>query len=296
MTWAAVNHIDKYLLSDRFSESTKEGSVGALMIFSTLFSVVVIPILLVIHPNIFSVDILSASWLVVAGLLNATSNYIYLKVLDIEEASIVMPIFETMPIFGFIFGYFILGETLSVSQAVGAFLILSACIFLTVEIDFEDKIRMKHHVLFPMLLTAAIFALSQVFFKLGGNVQNYTQSLIWVHVGLFMFGIVLLCIPNNRASFVKLVKRDPKFMFNLNLSSESLTVLGNVLHNYALLLAPVALVMVISSTQSLFVFLYGTLLTIYFPKLFKEKISKKHVFQKLFCILLIIIGTTIISL
>ena len=48
--WAGVNHVDKYLLSDKF----KGSNVGALMLFSTLTCFIVLPIFYLINSDIFN--------------------------------------------------------------------------------------------------------------------------------------------------------------------------------------------------------------------------------------------------
>jgi hypothetical protein len=49
---------------------------------------------------------------------------------------------------------------------------------------------------------------------------------------------------------------------------------------YAMLLAPVALVSAISATTTLFVFLFGILLTLFLPRLGREDLSARNLIQK----------------
>jgi energy-coupling factor transporter transmembrane protein EcfT len=77
----------------------------------------------------------------------------------------------------------------------------------------------------------------------------------------------------------------------LNIVSEVLYVIGALVNNVALLIAPVALVYVVNSYQPFFVFIAGVVFTIFLPNFVTEKISRKHFFHKLFSILIIFIGS-----
>ena len=92
-----------------------------------------------------------------------------------------------------------------------------------------------------------------------------------------------------------MLKIQGKKIISLNIGSESLTIIGNVATNFALIIAPVALVLTVSGIQPLFVFIIGVLLTVFLPKIYTERISKKHLVQKIISIFIIIIGSILIS-
>ncbi|HRH25904.1 MAG TPA: EamA family transporter [Candidatus Paceibacterota bacterium] len=295
LLWAIVNHIDKYFLSDRFSHA-KVGISGGLMIFSTLFSVVVLPITYFLSHDVFSLSLQAITILILVGLLNSFSILLYLQALDKDEASIVVPIYQTIPFFSFIFSYLLLGETLTLLQVIGGVFIVFSSIILTLELDSESGIKIKRNILFLMLSAAALVGLSDSMFKFGAVTYNVTQAFFWENVGLFMFGLILLFFKKYRLSFISLVKKSPGRTTALNLASEGLTAFGNFLIRVAMLIAPVALVTSVSSVQPLFVFIISVLLTIFFPFISKEKISRKHLIHKVSCITCIVIGAIILSL
>jgi drug/metabolite transporter (DMT)-like permease len=295
LLWAIVNHIDKYFLSDKFSHA-KVGITGGLMIFSTLFSVVVIPILYFIGGNaLFTVSWQIILTMITVGILNALAIYLYLHALDKDEASIVVPIFQTIPIFALVFGFILLRETLTIPQGIGALIVILASVLLTLELDIEKGVRIKIGVLVLMFFSSALYALGETIFKMAAIDSSFLLALFWENAGLLLFGLVLLCIKNYRKSFMSLVKNSAVKISALNLFSEGLTVGGNVLTRYALLLAPVALVTTVAGLQPLFVLMLGAAMTILTPHILQEKISGKHLVQKIVCITLIIIGTSVIT-
>ena len=65
---------------------------------------------------------------------------------------------------------------------------------------------------------------------------------------------------------------------------------------YASLLAPVALVSAISSTTTFFVFVFGILLTLFFPALGREDLSRANLLKKGLGAILIALGVTWIEM
>ena len=59
---------------------------------------------------------------------------------------------------------------------------------------------------------------------------------------------------------------------------------------FASLLAPVALVSAVSSTTTLFVFAFGVLLTLFFPRLGREDLSVRNLLRKAVAALLVSAG------
>jgi hypothetical protein len=64
---------------------------------------------------------------------------------------------------------------------------------------------------------------------------------------------------------------------------------------YATLLAPVALVLLVNSFRHLFVFTFGIVLTLYFPRVAKESLDRPKVLQKGAGIGLMLLGGYLIS-
>ena len=107
-----------------------------------------------------------------------------------------------------------------------------------------------------------------------------------------VLGILLFVLFKKfRNDFKTMVLKAKPNILSLNLLSEALYISGNLTNNFATMLAPVALVLVVGSLQPLFVFIGGLILTLFLPKFSKENISKNYLLQKVISILLIIIGS-----
>lgn len=292
--WSIVNHIDKYILS-RYQEGR---GVGAILIFSSLSSIIILPFIAYFYRfQIFNISLVDFLVLIIIGFLGATAFYFYLKAMDIEEASVVIPLFQFDPVFGYILSYFILNELLNINQILASVLILIGIMLLSVEIDADNKFKLKKKALFLVAASSFLFALGGVLFKKLALVDSFWISIFWQYVGLTIFGIsILIFYKKFRQDFVMMVTTPTLKVLTLNVVSELLYIIGGLANNFAILIAPVALVFVVNSYQSLFVFIFGVLFTIFLPHFASEKISRKHFFHKLISIIIILIGSYLLYL
>lgn len=288
--WSIVSHIDKYMLS----KYLKGRGVGALLIFSSLSSIIILPFIAFFYSyEIFNISGADFFILIFIGFLSAGAFYFYLMAMEMEEASIVVPLFQLLPIFGYFLSYFILGESLSVAQIFSSLLIMFGITILAIEIDEENNLKLKSRVLILIAISSFLFALHDTLFKKVAITESFWVSVFWQYLSLTIFGlIILVSIKKFRKEFFEMFssRMGGKVLF-VNFTSEILYIMGNLSNNFAILLAPVAVVLVVSSSQPLFVFIVGVLLTIFLPKIAMEKISHKHLIHKLISILIIIIGS-----
>lgn len=294
LLWALVNHADKYLLSNH-GNGGHEG-VGALMLFSTGIAILVMPILYIIRPSVIQIDLSGALTLIVVGLITATSIFIYLLVLDDEDTSIVVIFFQLIPVIGYFLGWMILGETLSYGQIIAALIILAGTTVISFEYEHDTGLTFKWKLVIMMSLFALMTAFSEVMFKDVALTQDFLPSLFWSHAGILLFGMILFFfIPSYRRQFGEMLRGSPFKIFSINIISEVMTIVGNVAFLYAMTIAPVALVMLVGSFQSLFAFVLAIVFVVLFPSLgVKEKLSTKHIIVKMASIVLVVAGSTLL--
>jgi O-antigen ligase len=110
-----------------------------------------------------------------------------------------------------------------------------------------------------------------------------------------LFGAALLCRPGYRRQFAELFRRNPGAVAGINGANELINLGAGLGVRYAALLAPVALVSAISSTTTFFVFAFGILLALFFPKLGREDLSTRNLVKKGAGALLIAAGVILIE-
>jgi uncharacterized membrane protein len=290
--WSICNHIDKYLLTKYF----RSGGVGALIIYSSFIAILVIPVIFFIRPDVTAIAGRDILLLLGAGMLSAIAILFYLFAMDEGETSMVVPFFQLIPVFSFIFGYLFLGETLTQQQIFAGLLILLGSIILSIEIEEDQKYRFRIKLAIFMLISSIIFALYEAMFKFVAVGEDFWISSFWHYVGLLLIGVILfLGVKAYRREFIDMVRLNGPAVFSLNLTSEILTVIGNLMLAFATLLAPLALVGLVAGYQPLFVFLGGIILTTFFPKIATEKIKGIHLAQKILAIIIVFIGSYLLS-
>lgn len=286
LLWSLLNHADKYLIS----KYSKDVGIGGLVILSSLFAFVSLPFIDAFHhEDVYSTthDIIP---LMLTGSLMALAILFYLKALDRDDASHVVPFWFLIPPIAYALGIFLLGETLETAKVVGSLITLSGAFILSLE--FEQGFKIKKHVPLLMIGSSFCIALSDVTFKAFTPESSFWHSTFWNQVGIGVFGLVcLFFVRSYRRNFVKVIRSKAKAVIGINVGGEIIQTLATMANYYSMLLAPVALVLLISYTfQPLFVFIEGLLLTTLFPHIIKEKISRDHLLQKLAAMIIMGLG------
>ena len=288
---ACANHNDKFILS----KYLKEKSIGSIVIFSSLFSGVAIPILLFIQPDVHDVSLVQGSAVVATGMLSVFAAICYLYALELDEASFVTPFYQTVPIFAYVLGYFILGETVTLAQGLASVVVIAGAIALSFEFG-RRGLRFKRNVVALMLAASMSSAINGVIFKLIAVDKGFLVSLFWGFVGQVLAGLTcLVCVPSYRRDFISLFRQQKIAVIGLIALSKTLFSVSEAVTLYATLLAPVALVLLVNSFQPLFVFALGIVLTLFFPRVAEESLGHLKMLQKGVGIGLLLIGGYLIS-
>jgi hypothetical protein len=69
-------------------------------------------------------------------------------------------------------------------------------------------------------------------------------------------------------------------LLSINASNELINLGGGLGNRYALLFAPLSLVQAIGSTTTLFIFAFGILLSLLYPRFGRESLSRGELMQK----------------
>jgi len=286
--WSITNHLDKYLISKYF----KGGGVGALMVFSSLIGLLLLPFIIIFHPEVLSVNPVNASLIAINGFLYILAVLPYFYALGKDEASIAVPLFQLIPVFSYVLAYFVLGETLQNNQLIGGTLIVLGAIGISLELNDGKKIKLKTDVFWLMMLSSVLFALNFLFFKYFALQETFWTTSFWEYVGFAVFAVILMVfVKPYRKEFISVMKQNSLPVLGLNGFNEVVNIIAKASFNFASLLAPITTIWIVNGFQPFFVLGYGVLLTIFFPHISKENISRKHLTQKLIAILIMLVGT-----
>jgi uncharacterized membrane protein len=290
LLWAASTHIDKFLVDKYFQAS----DTAVLMVFTAFLGVFALPIIWLLEPSVLALPWIATGVMTASGVLYMGAMLFYLRAIQSEEASVVAPLFQANTLFTFALGLLVLHEVPRWQQAVGAGLVVTGALGLSLDRKLHFG-RFKPRLVLLMCAATFVLALSSVVFKFFAIQDAFWSTTFWTFVGEGLFGAAILAMPKYRKQFVHLFQKNPGAVIGVNAANELINLGGGLGVRYASLLAPVGLVSAISATSTFFVFLFGILLTLFFPKLGREDLSPRNVFQKAVGGILIMAGVVLIE-
>jgi drug/metabolite transporter (DMT)-like permease len=288
--WAISTHFDKYLVERYF----KHNDVAVLLLFTAFIGLLTLPFIAYFEPTVFEPSAASIALIVVSGVLYMGAMLFYLHALQSDEASVVAPFFQAVPLFGYVLAYFILGERLSTWQITGGALIVAGT--LIVSLHFGQKThRFKLRLVLLMLCCGLAAAVSSLIFKMFAIEVAFWTTTFWMFLGEAIFGVALLCVGSYRRQLVDLFRANATALLSVNGSNELINLGGSLGNRYALMFAPLSIVQAIGSTTTLFVFAFGVLLSVLFPQLGRETLSWRDLLQKGAAAVLVAIGVALVT-
>jgi drug/metabolite transporter (DMT)-like permease len=287
--WAASTHMDKYLVERYF----KHSNVAVLLIFTALIGLITLPFIWFLAPQAASPGLTEAALMAFSGILYMGAMLFYLRALQSEEASVVALFFQAAPLFGLLLGYAVLGETLSPIQLAGGGLIIGGTVLVSLRSDLRTHFNWRLAAL--MLACALSLAVSSLIFKMFALRDEFWPTTFWMFVGEALFGAALLAVGSYRKQFMDLLRQNPVAVLSINAVNELINLAGSLGTRYALLLAPLSLVQAIGSTTTLFVFGFGVILSVFFPTLGRENLSRRELLHKGLAAVLVAAGAALVT-
>lgn len=291
--WSLVNHCDKIILSKYF----KGGGSGGLMIFVGVVAIPISIFLGVLYPEVFYVESGDVIYLLLSGLLYNFAVFLYLKALEKEDASYIVPFWQLAPVFSYILGVAFLGEYLSSDKLFASVIVIIGALILSLEFKKGERVSVNKTTASIMTLSALFIACTNVFFKKSAiDDLPFVVSMFWNQIGMAIFALAFFADRKFRNEFTGVIRLNSNKVLGLNIFEQIAEVVGIAINNYAVLLAPVALVVLVEYTaQPLFVFIEGVIFTLLFPHLVEEDISSRNLIKKFVSIVVMGIGLYLIT-
>lgn len=297
LCWSITNHTDKYIIQKYF----KASGIGGYTTFGILIGLVFLVGIWIARPLApVSTGSEAAIILMASGLALSLGILLYVYSLSRDDASAIVPYFQTIPIFAYAIEYSFLGVRLTNMQLLGSAIILGAALLISLDLT-EKRPRVKFNILIAMLTSSLLISLNHILFKVGSMhataTPDYWNNSFWQYVGTMILGLLLfIFIKRYRDEFFSILKNNARKILALQGGNEIFNESGNRLIQYAILFTPVTLAQVVNGFQPAFVFIIGLMLTIFFPHIAKEKIERRHLAQKIIVIIIMIIGAYIMNI
>lgn len=212
-----------------------------------------------------------------------------------DASRITILIGGTIPILTIIFSLFFLKESYTLNQTIGIFFLILGTFLLAIIKDRYSLKGFSKSALFFSLGAALFYALFFIGTKYAYSQQEFVSAFLWLRVGGILVALTLLINPKDRYLILDSLRNKKKrskkkgaaFMV---LGAQGLGALAFVLQNYAISFGSVAIINALQGVQYAFLLLFAWLLTLFYPKIIKEDISKKILWKKIGAIVLISLG------
>jgi len=245
--------------------------------------------------------------LIVGALFPAALLLLY-RSLKLGEASKVLVIIGgAMPIFSFLLAALILKERF-VAHELWAVALLIAGTIIIAWMPPKKKflayilkgLGLKHEMAGQAVLTALGAALIFAFFFVGSKVlytaQPFLSAFIWLRLGSLLAVLVFLIPPSWRQEIFKNFKKLKGQHAKIFLANQAFAGAGFTLQNYAIAIGSVTLVNALQGVQYALLIILGGLLTMIYPKLISENISRAVIIQKIAAVILIAAGIYLLAI
>lgn len=234
---------------------------------------------------------------ILAGGAGVIACFFLYSALEQFEASRVIPaIGAALPLFTIALVYiFSKGNiSLSAKELISFFLLIIGSVLISLKKG--KAISLKSFVFSTM--AALLFSLSFVLMKNLYLILPFWTTLIVSRVGAFLVSLLFLFDKGVRADVFQTKPTFKKKTGLIFIANQGVGTLASLLQNFAVAIAPLshlAFINALEGTRYVFLFGLSILLSVKFPKIAEEKLSKENLLQKTIAILIIISGLVLLA-
>jgi drug/metabolite transporter (DMT)-like permease len=280
--YGITNFIDKFLVENTIEDPLVVTIFGGFI--NGLLGVIVLTL-----KGFAPISLPQVCLLLLAGVFLTFYIIPYFKALAIDDASRVIPLFQIASIFVLVLSYIFLGERLNSFELLGLIFIIMGGFILGTE-KIESGIFKPRKSLYFMIISSLFYAITSIIFKFVVTKNDFWLTFGYESLGLGLGAFILLLWRPHRHRFIKELKIVTRKTWGVLLINEFFNTCAQFSTAYALLLASASLVALLEGSQPFFVLIYGLILSLWFPHIVKEDITKTTLIIKIICIILLFIG------
>lgn len=286
--YALSNVMDQYIARDYF-----KGSVTGFFIFSGLASAPFLIGTAILFPQVFTIPLITMFLLMMLGCLIICAIWPYILALQQDDGSIAVPIFQTIPVFVLIMSWLFLGETMSLKEMGGGFLIVLSAV--AVMLDLNKKIfRLKTFLL--MLLSSLLWAVIMIAWRIFAQTTDPVTIVFWEMMALLAITVAVLCLHQGLRQNTMIVMKNSRGMAYYGSFIQQTTDIGaGISMAAALAVAPsVTMVALIGGLQPFFIILFCGVAALFRPDIYDQLGFNRHLTQKIICATFLLFGLWIL--
>lgn len=228
-----------------------------------------------------------------AGALWFLAGFPYYKAIRIEEVSRVVPLWQLAVPMTVFFSLAFLGERLGLTSYAALVLIFCGAFLVSVK-SIRDTLRLTP-AFWLMVAAAALVTAASLITKVLYSSAGFWQVQLLLFIGNFIAAVAAFAFFGRlRKGCLGAFRKAGSGLKSLVLSRMLVEVSGYVVFNVAILTGSVSLTMVLDGLTGFFVFAAATVISAWWPALFREELDRKTLLTKAVAILLIMAGLYLI--
>jgi len=287
-TTAVVSILDSHLITKRFP------SLRAFLTPAGTIHLVVGLVVLLINPWPAGTDTLVLVAAFGSAVIRVAGVLLMLRTMRFEEVSRIMPVVNTFPIFVALLAVPVLGEVLGWVEWLAIIITVSGAVLISARWDAERKGVQLRRSFATLMVTSILFGAANI-----GSKYALDHISFWN-----MYGINAVCLGgvflifSLRSSVVGEIRqmKQRNTALGLTILNEGLATAGFIMSFWAIEQGPVSLVSTIIGTRPAFVFVYALVLSLFFPGVLNEHLSRGVIITKIVSISLVIGGVALLTL
>jgi drug/metabolite transporter (DMT)-like permease len=281
--WAMNNVFIKFLITNKYKSY-----------FPLIFTVILCDAVFAVGVLVFGTVTYSFPYSLLAltaGLMPLTAFWFYSKALITEEVSRIATLFQLIPVFVVFLSVIFLNEILGIQRYLGIGLIVTASILISYKKADKNPFSGALKFMIPFGIVIAAYTITD---KTLLGYLDYWTVFFWNLLGTFLGALFLLALPKPRTEITKTVATIGKKAVFTTFIGEGLYVIGTICSLIALSLTDASLASSLFGLQPFYVFFYTIILSLFLPRILKEKINKETLLLKASAVALMFTGTWLI--
>lgn len=291
LLWSLQNVTDQHLIRGIFT-----GNPVGIVIFVGIFELIISLVLIALLFPIITFPSLSETFfIIILGAFVCASFVPYFAALKIDEARVVVPLFQLIPVFTLFFEVLILQTVLSGLQTLACTLIIFAS--LGILYDFSQY-KIKWETLFLIALFGFMYCIFTLASKHSLQTIHWLPFALILSIGNGLFALIATMIkPQSARAALNTFQTAGKKMLFLFLFLELIGLSAMIAYQKSLSEAPAAsLVQTVSGgLNPLFVIILTAFLSLFLPKTLQSVKVNWILLWQIFCISLIGFGLYLIA-
>lgn len=305
MSWlifvaAAVLFDSARIYADNYSSDVYfkgRGAVSQKLFFTYALGLVGVVLLAITDFNFAGFTVQGTLLFLLSGFLSSIAGIPYYRALELDNSTNLGIFIQLAPILYLVLGWLFLGDTISPLQLVAFLIILSAPLLIFFTTGKRSRLIKLRAIACAFLYVLIAVIANLIFVKENSTDVNFVTEMALLFLGKSLGNFFILLVkPSWRRRFQSVVRSSKKKVFRPLLSSLAFSLVKDFAYRAALVLAPTAAIAsaISDSSEPIVIFFMGILLTLLWPKLGREKLSRKSILVHLIATILVVIGVLLI--